>query len=298
MEKKPTKSRRKARAAERNVMGARSREFLASLPKLQSDLRRDSHLNWVSAIVGKFGVRTRRSANSRVSLIDVTGTKRSKSDVHLHRGPSRHTHQHNYFNVSQLNYNLLSGAKGASLLRQSQPAGSFAVATALQTSNSAAARLAQSRNLASAVPSTTRLAYKQDTSEGTWLGDHATSRLKKMSVLRSLHRAAVLEIVEESPLIDIVTHLARKHHRTEVSKAQVDREFGAPAHPVLTRSAMQAEEAIVAQSAQRMATESRAVEPSAEVHAPPPINVSQITDEVMKQLDRKLVAARERMGRI
>jgi hypothetical protein len=119
-----------------------------------------------------------------------------------------------------------------------------------------------------------------------------------MNVLRRLDRAAVLEIVEESPLINIVTQLARKHHRTEVSKAQIDREFGAPTHPVLTRSAMQAEEAIVTQSARRMANESRADESSAAVAAPPPINVSQITDEVMKQLDRKLVAARERMGRV
>jgi hypothetical protein len=122
--------------------------------------------------------------------------------------------------------------------------------------------------------------------------------LKQLNLRRWIGRAIVLETAEETALPNIVTHLLRKHRRTDVGKGQVGTQFGRQVRRIFNSKPMQMEDSARNQGRFAKVEESSAVAPTATVIGPQPFSVSQIADEVMKQLDRKLIAARERMGRI
>jgi hypothetical protein len=96
-----------------------------------------------------------------------------------------------------------------------------------------------------------------------------------------------------------VARLVERHQRVEVAHERLAREFGpqpsiqSPEGPAdeMTRSISRA---------RRHGQEPAEVqEPSRTRPAPQGgVNVTQVADEVLKQLDRRLIAARERMGRI
>lgn len=297
MEQQPTQPKRKAKLARRSVIGAPSKEFSGSLPELQSNLRRSTHTAWVSGIVGKFRPKVSRFGNSRVTLIDLARAKPRKADVHLHAGPSHHTHQHINFNVIGLHFNALSGAIASSTPRSSQPLISSSVAGVRRAFVNGYTGLAKSR-WSGALPVGRRLEYCREIDEETQTGDFTPPGLKQVNLRRWIGRALVLETAEETALPNIVAHLLRKHRRTDVGKGQLGRQFGRQVRRIFNSNPMQMKDSVRNQGRFAKVEGSTAVAPTATVIAPQPFSVSQITDEVMKQLDRKLVAARERMGRI
>jgi hypothetical protein len=297
MDNKSTKPRLRAKATDPSVRSGPSREFFKGL-KLKSALGRDSHLGWVSDIVGKFGLKATRFWNSRMALIDLARSTRGNGAVHFHNGPSHHAQQRNYINVMRLHYNLFPGASADSLLKTSPAQISLRVSGVHRGFAIGRAGLGNTRNLIGAFRAERQLGYREETGDGPRPSDVITSRLKQTTSLRQISRAAALESVEETSLTHIVTHLARKHRRKEISKGEMGSEFDAPARAVFSRRIPEGEESVASQRNQPNLNESNIVQSTSTVAAPPPINVPQLTDEVMKQLDRKLVAARERMGRI
>ncbi len=95
------------------------------------------------------------------------------------------------------------------------------------------------------------------------------------------------------------TRLARRHRRVEHKRERIAQEF-APERKVESTQWMPVESPRPI-AGTRASTPPRAQQPETlEAGAVPlrQINVTQVADEVIKQLDRKLIAARERMGRI
>jgi hypothetical protein len=100
---------------------------------------------------------------------------------------------------------------------------------------------------------------------------------------------------QESPW----TRLARRHRRVEHKHERIAQEF-APQRKVESTPWMPVESSRPIAGA-RTSTSPRSQRPETlEAEAVPlrQINVTQVADEVIKQLDRKLIAARERRGRI
>jgi hypothetical protein len=109
-------------------------------------------------------------------------------------------------------------------------------------------------------------------------------------------------VTEEDAVIRIempAAKLARRHRRVEVSRERASKEFGQrSAMQGLESSTLEMERAVASRPIrqQRSSQEEEPSEPAARPVSG--MNVTQVADEVMKQLDRKLIAARERMGKI
>jgi hypothetical protein len=96
-----------------------------------------------------------------------------------------------------------------------------------------------------------------------------------------------------------VTKVVRRHRRLEVARDRASNEFGVMSSlQSFSGPAVELEQLAAPVRVQRK-TQNERQEPSAMGAGPlRGINVTQVADEVMKQLDRKLIAARERMGKI
>jgi hypothetical protein len=110
---------------------------------------------------------------------------------------------------------------------------------------------------------------------------------------------ARMEYVEDLPGKELVMRIARQNRRKEFAPPGMTREL-APDFSILptSRPPLAIGQTFTPSSGGRKRRESAYGEtPNAGPHAQS-INVPQLADEVMKQLDRRLMAARERMGRI
>jgi hypothetical protein len=105
---------------------------------------------------------------------------------------------------------------------------------------------------------------------------------------------------EESRIFELpVAKLARRHQRREIARGRVASEFAPPTSIEAAQSAklgLARPGVIVRAPKQLPAAQQEAID----VGNSPlrGMNVTQVADEVMKQLDRRLIAARERMGKI
>jgi hypothetical protein len=99
----------------------------------------------------------------------------------------------------------------------------------------------------------------------------------------------------EMPLAKI----PRRHRRVEVAKERMAKEFGQNRIATSLEAPTLEVQRSMAPMKSRLPRREQEQEPM-EMGAGPlrGINVTQVADEVMKQLDRKLIAARERMGKI
>jgi hypothetical protein len=106
--------------------------------------------------------------------------------------------------------------------------------------------------------------------------------------------------VDESIRLEMpVARLAQRHQRVEVARERIVREFGPEPSMQSPESLAREVHRSVSRAKSHALQEGDVQEPSrmrAASHGG--INVTQVADEVMKQLDRRLIAARERMGRI
>ncbi len=106
--------------------------------------------------------------------------------------------------------------------------------------------------------------------------------------------------VEESIRLEMrAARLVQRHQRVEVARERIAREFGP--EPSMQSPESPASEGHRSMSqAKSHALQERDVQEPSRMRAAPNggINVTQVADEVMKQLDRRLIAVRERMGRI
>jgi len=99
-------------------------------------------------------------------------------------------------------------------------------------------------------------------------------------------------VQREAQLRDVATLLTRRVKRiSEPATATAPMAFRAPA---ATRAS--AGEPMVEVMRSREASLSRSFSPAMPSIAPPPLNVEVLADEVMKQIDRRVIARRERMG--
>ena len=105
---------------------------------------------------------------------------------------------------------------------------------------------------------------------------------------------------DESIRIEMpVARLVKRHQRVEVARERLAREFGP--QPSIQSPEVPAEEMhrSISRARSHVLGPADVQEPSRTRPAPHGgINVTQVADEVMKQLDRRLIAARERIGRI
>jgi hypothetical protein len=106
--------------------------------------------------------------------------------------------------------------------------------------------------------------------------------------------------VDESIRIEIpVARLVRRHQRVEVAPERLAREFGSQTLMQSPQTAAGEVQRSMSRTRSHVRQEADVQEPSRMRTAPHGgINVTQVADEVMKQLDSRLIAARERMGRI
>jgi hypothetical protein len=108
-----------------------------------------------------------------------------------------------------------------------------------------------------------------------------------------------MEYAEDSRKADVAARIARQHRRYELSRTEMAREPAPIFSPLpASRTSRTLERNISSPIASKTNVESSGAEGFPSRTAAPVVNVTLVADEVMKQLDRRLVAARERMGRI
>jgi hypothetical protein len=295
MDKKESKARRRAKAADDSGLSVPSREFLAGL-KRRNALGGDAHAEWASGIVAKLGVKA--TGLWRVAMIDLLRTKRRTGATSIHNGPLYHTHQHSHFNVLHQHKNSFYGASAGFRLNTSLGAMASSGPGDRREFAAGAGNARNSSNLMGAPLAYRKIPCRKEIGIVPEASDVLTSRLMKTNMLRRSGGMALFETVEEHSVTDMVTRLARKHRRNAVKRSEIGAGFGVPATRAVFMRRAGEEKCTTSRERVVKADNSGAIASAASVAAPAAINVTQLTDEVMKQLDRKLVAARERMGRI
>jgi hypothetical protein len=299
MRKKPTKWIRRADP----TSFPRARAQFPSVPAVR--ILADSsgfsrHAPWASAIAAQFSARVDRRGVPRPSLIDLAF-------------PERLTILSKYFYMQQLQHHhqTVLNSAGNMVICQLFPkiAGDrrFGSKETLEETSRANLSLRPSY---SPVFATKYLPLTLSTPLKNQLGSQVSSTTENgspfsLSIARRLRvpadrrLRARMEYVENLPANDMVLRIARRHRRNELAQPGMPREL-APAFSVLptSRPPLTLEQTFTSSTAGKKRRESGDGDPIGAGPGAQTVNVPQLADEVMKQLDRRLMAVRERMGRI
>ncbi|WHZ15380.1 MAG: hypothetical protein OJF52_002224 [Nitrospira sp.] len=257
------------------------------------------HLSWAHAITGKFSLNANLRGLSRPSLIDLAIparlTIRSEyfgwSSQHIHVGAilsllcKRHFLQLRSDRIQMIQNNADRAARAGGKSNASR-FGRFWEASPLTPLRLELSNLTGARSGGSATES--RAGYAQRF--GCTFNRPARSSSGSLGLR--------VEYVDDHGPSDLVVRLTSRHRRKDMTRTDLARAFGSGPSVLSGRWSLAVEGA----GAQPVGTgkpHDLSAEPAGRsVPSAPAMNVSLVADEVMKQLDRRLTAARERMGRI
>lgn len=298
MDNRPSKGRPDTKPAEYVHWNGHG-PSLRAVPISMQRGRCSPHLSWAHAIAAKFSLSANPRGHSRPSLIDLALPARltirsdsfGRSSQHIHVGAilnllcNRHGLQFRSDRISK-NQVEAGGAVRAGGGVGSLPFDCF----------SKAAPLMKVR-LELPVPAGARPGGSVTKSEAGYAQPSGFT-LHRPAPSSHGSRGLRAEYLDEDTPHDLMLRLASRQRRTDMTKADLARAFGA-GPSVLPGGGPLSPERAGSHPAGTGTPHDLSAEPAGRA-APsaPAMNVSLVADEVMKQLDRRLIAARERMGRI
>lgn len=296
MDKGPSKRRLETRPVELLHRNGRVPSRRAAPVSLQRG-RRSSHLSWVHAITGKFSLRANLRGRSRPTLIDLVIPRRlmmlsqhiDRSSQHVQVGIMlsllHHSHilqfRSHHVPTSQVYADRASGGGGMGSLQVRCLLEAFPFTRSLM-------EFPRSRGARSG-----RL--QMDSATGS--AELSRFTLERPALSSRRHLGVRSDYVDDKRPSDWILQLTRRQRRTDMTRTDLVRAFGGGSPVSFSGVPLQVEGAGTI-SVGAWKSHDLSAESAGRASSTPVMNVSLIADEVMKQLDRRLVAARERMGRM
>lgn len=298
MDKGPSKHRLDTRPVEHVPWNGHDPSRRAAPVSMQRG-RCSPHLSWAHAIAGKFSLNANLRGLSHPSLIDLAIparlTIRSEyfgwSSQHIHVGAilsllcNRHFLQLRSNRILTIQNNADRAARTGGESNASR-FGRFWEASPLTRVRSELSNHTGARS------------GGEKTKSGAGDAQSSGSIFQRPGPSFRGNRGLRVEYLDDHGPSDLVFRLTNRHRRKDMTRTDLARAFGA-GPSVLTDRAPLRVEGPGAHPAGTGKPHDLSAEPAGRsVPSAPAMNVSLVADEVMKQLDRRLVAARERMGRI
>jgi hypothetical protein len=268
------------------------------------------HAMWASTIAQKLLAKVSRHGIARPSLVDL-----AKRLILISKCFNRESHHHG-FAVRNVLRNSEShhhhGYVVRSVIRSTVIRQLFSVKTGPRQDGSECRQkrrranlevfLSDSGSFTTSLPLTLRLL------RNTVVGEAASSdRQSSIGPLLASHRATGAfqlgeridrAALETNAMETLATRIVRQHRRQEQVRMGMNRELSSGlANVAPSRLPLRMEHPITYSSGSKKRSEAFGDSVVRREEAAPAVSVTQVADEVMKQLDRRLIAARERMGR-
>lgn len=298
MDKRPSKHRPNTRPAEhghRNGHYPRRR----TAPVSMRQAGHSPHLSWAHAIARKFSLRANLRGHSRPSLIDLAIPAGLTIRAEHFGGPSQHLHVGAILNLlcNRQSLQLRSGhiSKGqvnvGRVVRAGEAMGSSRFARCLEGSP-----LTRGRMELLGLPGA-RSGWAATEFGAGYAHPSGVAFNRPASSFRG-SRGLRAEYIDDNTPSDLVLRLTSRHRRTAMTRTDLARAFGSSSSALSGCAPLRVEESGVHRAGTGKPRDLSAEPAGRAVPSVPAMDVSSLADEVMKHLDRRLVAARERMGRI
>lgn len=296
MRRRTSKSIRKASP----ISNRRAPANLPALPtsRLRTGNRgRSAHAAWASAIARKFSLKVDLQGMFHASLVDLALRERCAILSNSSAGPFHHQHHstaHNTFKNINVQRILPEPARlwraGSERITQESRGGN---SSPFLTSSTPVAK-----HFSLLSSSAEYRGDKRKSSEEAEDSSFVPIAIHHIAVPNHRLRRERLEHLGENFDDNLVTRIARKHRRKEFAQPGMSREFTPGLSPLLPyRPALTVEQQFATPGGNRRAKELPG-RSTVNGEGAAALNFIQLADEVVKQLDRRLIAARERMGRI
>ncbi|WHZ21115.1 MAG: hypothetical protein OJF47_000227 [Nitrospira sp.] len=298
MDKEPSKHRPNTRPAEE---GHRNGQYPHRRTAPVSTRRGgcSPHLSWAQAITGKFSLNANLRGRSRPSLIDLVPPARLTIRSEYFAWPSLHIHIGAVLNrlcnrhSLQLRSDRISKAQvnDGRVVRADEVMGSSRFGRFLEASS-------LTRRLMELLSPTDAQSEGEKPDPGRKGSKRSGTTFQRLGPSFRGNQGLRAAYGDDNTPSDLALCLTRRHRRTDMTRTDLVRAFGAGPSVLSGRAPLRVEESRV----HRLGTgkpHDQSAEPAGRT-APsvPALNVSLVADEVIKHLDRRLIAARERMGRI
>jgi hypothetical protein len=270
------------------------------IPGLGERVKRpeSKHVNWVAAIANRFGVRSAGHGFAKAKLTDLTINERIRPG-HGTATIASHYDQRQWI---QNEFKTVVIQQLVSMAIVAKNAGKPLPPALSKRLERLCAMPGETRH-GLAMPSFVR----QVSRSGSMAGNTAQQSLDLPLTVAGTRvkrrvgtNVAGIGDAAESIRIEMpVARLVKRHQRVEVASERLAREFGPQPSIQSPESPADEMQRSISRARSHVLEPAEVQEPSRTRAAPHGgINVTQVADEVMKQLDRRLIAARERMGRI
>ncbi len=297
MDKGPSKRRPETRPVELMHRNGRVPSRRAAPVPLQRG-RRSSHLSWAHAITGKFSLRANLRGRSRPTMIDLVIPRRltmlsqhiDRSSQQVQIGIMLNLSHHSRILQFRSHHVPTSQIYADRASEVGAGTGSLQVGCLLEASPF-------TRSLMEFPRSRGARSGRLQMDSATGGAELSRFRLERPAPSSRRYLGVRSDYVDDKRPSDWILQLTRRQRRTDMTRTDLVRAFGGGSPVSSSRVPLQVEGAGTI-SVGAWKSHDLSAESTGRASSTPVMNVSLIADEVMKQLARRLVAARERMGRM